>query len=85
MNLKGGTNTHVNIPSFLPKAYEIVNDSATNEIIAWNEDGNGFIVKNVNKFSDEVLPKYFKHNNFSSFIRQLNMYDFHKTRNDRNQ
>ena len=59
----------------------MVCDEATNDIIAWNEDGNGFIVKNVNKFSDEVLPKKFKHNNFSSFIRQLNMYDFHKTRN----
>jgi len=48
-------------------------------------DGTAFVVKKVNDFSEVILPKHFKHRNFASFVRQLNMYDFHKTRQDNNE
>ena len=38
----------------------------------WSEKGDTFIVKDVKIFSEQIIPTVFKHNNFSSFVRQLN-------------
>jgi hypothetical protein len=66
------------IPCFIRKTYKILEDEQYTDIISWNEEGNAIIIKNPTEFAQSVLPTYFKHNNLNSFIRQLNMYDFHK-------
>jgi len=71
-----------NIPAFLLKTYDILENTAHSDTISWNKEGTAFIVYSVNEFAEKILPKYFKHNNFSSFVRQLNMYDFHKSKQD---
>lgn len=67
-----------NNKSFLLKLYDIVNDITYKDIISWNIEGTGIIIKNINALCELVLPKYYHHQNYSSFIRQLNLYGFHK-------
>ncbi|KAK7303970.1 hypothetical protein RJT34_14921 [Clitoria ternatea] len=63
---------------FLKKTFEMVEDPNTDPIVSWSEMGHSFVVWDSHKFSETLLPKYFKHSNFSSFIRQLNTYGFRK-------
>ena len=47
-------------------------------MIRWSESGDSFIVVDEDEFAKTLIPELFKHNNYASFVRQLNMYGFHK-------
>ena len=72
-------------PNFLLKLYQILENESYKNIIHWTEDGKYFIISNLHDFTEQILPHYYKHNNYSSFIRQLNMYDFHKKKSGQNE
>ncbi|KAL4317927.1 hypothetical protein GQ457_18G001410 [Hibiscus cannabinus] len=70
-------------PPFLRKTFEMVEDPETDPIVSWSFDRNSFVVWDSYRLSEILLPKYFKHKNFSSFVRQLNTYGFRKIDSDR--
>ncbi|KAF8924334.1 hypothetical protein BGZ58_001904 [Dissophora ornata] len=63
---------------FIDKLYKMVEDPSIQHLISWAKEGDMFYVYNCIELSSSVLPKFFKHNNWQSFVRQLNMYGFHK-------
>jgi len=65
------------IPIFLRKTYHMI-DTCDPTIACWSEDGETFVVKDPNKFEQQIIPQFFKHSKFSSFVRQLNFYAFRK-------
>lgn len=76
---KKRTNQQVNkSESFLTKLYTILSDTTYDEIIHWDNDGKRVIICDVINLCNIVLPKFYKHRNYSSFVRQLNMYNFKK-------
>ncbi|XP_010049464.2 heat shock factor protein HSF30 [Eucalyptus grandis] len=68
---------------FLRKTYEMVSDPSTDTVLSWSPSRDSFVVWDPHEFSKQLLPRYFKHSNFSSFIRQLNTYGFRKMDADR--
>ncbi|WOK96197.1 hypothetical protein Cni_G04904 [Canna indica] len=63
---------------FLVKTHQMVEDGDTDDVISWGAKGTSFVVWKPAEFARDLLPIHFKHNNFSSFVRQLNTYGFRK-------
>ncbi|KAI4118527.1 MAG: hypothetical protein LQ345_001461 [Seirophora villosa] len=63
--------------AFIHKLYNMLEDSTIQNLISWSSNNESFVMSPSADFS-RVLAQYFKHTNISSFVRQLNMYGFHK-------
>jgi len=67
---------------FVTKLWTMVNAPATDIHISWSASGNSFVIPRPDQFASEVLPKFFKHNQLSSFSQQLSTYGFVRVPNE---
>lgn len=67
---------------FIHKLYNMLEDTSIQHLIWWSVSNDSFFLIPSEEFC-KVLLSYFKHSNVASFVRQLNMYGFHKV-NDNN-
>lgn len=55
-------------------------NSSDADICGWDDDGCSFTIKDPQRFEKQIIPTFFKHSKFSSFVRQLNFYSFKKVK-----
>mmetsp|Transcript_13650 Transcript_13650/g.20821 ORF Transcript_13650/g.20821 Transcript_13650/m.20821 type:complete len:335 (+) Transcript_13650:122-1126(+) len=77
---RSAAHQQASVPVFVQKLHHMLSSPNAEEIqaiVSWNanDDGQTFIVKNCQLFSQRVIPKYFDCT-LSSFKRQLNYYGF---------
>ena len=56
--------------------HRILSDDELSGIITWLPHGCSWKVINKSRFVDDVIPKFFNHSNFKSFLRQVNGWGF---------
>mmetsp|Transcript_54 Transcript_54/g.127 ORF Transcript_54/g.127 Transcript_54/m.127 type:complete len:95 (+) Transcript_54:449-733(+) len=49
-------------------------------VASFSSDGTSFEIYDQSLFAQKYLPQYFKHSNYGSFVRQLNLYGFTSSR-----
>lgn len=60
------------VPAFLDRTYAMVDEEDSAEIVGWGDSGDTFVIKRLDLFEEEVIPRFFNHRNLYSFVRQLN-------------
>ncbi|GAM19051.1 hypothetical protein SAMD00019534_022260 [Acytostelium subglobosum LB1] len=66
------------IAPFIKSLVQMLDTLENNQLIRWGRLGESIVITNCAEFEVKLLPKYFKTGKFCSFIRQLNIYGFHK-------
>jgi hypothetical protein len=74
---RGGTSEH--FPQKLHRMLsELQKEAGGTDVASFLPHGRAFDIHNPKKFVTEIMPKYFRMSRFSSFQRQLNLYDFRR-------
>ena len=65
------------VSEFIQFTWEMIN--AGHREISWSSDGTLVVVTNAERLAEHILPQYFKHGQYASWVRALNAYDFKKS------
>ena len=68
--------------NFPAKAYLLLTHltEAAPSVASFSADGTAFEIYDQSVFAQRYLPQFFKHANYGSFVRQLNLYGFTSSR-----
>jgi len=66
------------VPNFPAKMHSILSRPSLNDVVSWMPHGRSWRVLKPRDFEIRVIPTYFEHQKFSSFIRQANGWGFRR-------
>lgn len=66
------------VPNFPAKMHAILSRDDLSDIISWMPHGRSWRILKPREFEVQVIPAYFKHSKFTSFIRQANGWGFRR-------
>lgn len=66
------------VPNFPAKMHAILSRKDFEDIVAWLPHGRSWRVLKPREFEVKVIPKFFEHAKFSSFVRQANGWGFRR-------
>jgi hypothetical protein len=73
-----GFHVDTRVPNFVAKMHAILSRPNLTDVIVWMPHGRSFKILKPRDFEIRVLPVYFEHSKFSSFIRQANGWGFRR-------
>ena len=63
------------VAPFVQQLFKLVHEGLH---VAWAADGAALVIPDTQRFAADRCPVYFKHSNWTSFARMLNMYEFRR-------
>jgi hypothetical protein len=69
---------HITFPFRLHRLLEDAPTLGFDAIVSWMPSGKAFKVHNTKLFEKEIMNRFFNQTRYKSFLRQLNLYGFHR-------
>ena len=58
-------------PPFLSKLLAMLTSAECQPYISWSSGGQYIVLRNAEELGAKIIPKFFRHNKFSSYLRQV--------------